>query len=127
ALDVVPLPAAEVARALAEQGLGEGDVPGLGLAEGTVDPIDIALPPQFFRLRRGPPLLAADQCGTDGEADDRRDEQGTNAYRRRLVPSPPARQPRRDRVAVGRDRLVGQPVLDLVGQGARRGVALFRL
>ena len=43
------------------------------------------------------------------------------------VPPAPARQAGRQRVAVGRHRLIGQPALDFPGQFQRRGVAISRL
>ena len=43
------------------------------------------------------------------------------------MPPPPAGQPDGDAVAVRRDRLVVQPALDVLGQGAGRRVAIRRV
>ena len=63
--------------------------------------------------------------------DDR--DHGDQQQRRRpghhpgLVPPGPPRQPLVPPLAIRRDRLVGQPVLEVLGQGARRGVSVLRL
>ena len=48
-------------------------------------------------------------------------------YHPGLVSPGPPRQPLVPSLAIRRDRLVGQPVLEVLGQGARRGVPVLRL
>ena len=70
-------------------------------------------------------LLLLDEDGINPERDERRDEQGRHRRHGRLVPLGPAGDPREERLAVDRDRLVGQPVLEVVGQVAGRAVAVL--
>ena len=145
-MGVGPLPAAEVGRVALQQLVGQGDVVVEVLAIGQVDPADrIAAAERLgllgglvrlgdgqhallFRqlpLLFGPVLLAADQDDPGGQRGDGREQQGGGAGHDRLVPAAPAGQPRRCRLAVGRDRLVGQPAVDLLGQRGGRGVSVF--
>ncbi len=64
---------------------------------------------------------AVDQVDRD-RRDDRHERQG----RRRgagpgAVPARPTGEPRGDRIVIGADRLVGQPVLDVIGQHRAEG------
>jgi hypothetical protein len=62
----------------------------------------------------------------DGPDQVRDEEQGQGGHPRR-VPPPPAGQVGPQRLAVGRDRLAGQPLFHVVGQVARGGVAVVRV
>ena len=72
-------------------------------------------------------LLEADQDGAQRQPHHRGQQQGHDARDGRLVPAHPAAQPGRRRLAVGGDRLVGHPPLDVVGQRPGRRVAVLGL
>ena len=60
--------------------------------------------------------LAVDQHGAHREADDRGRRQHRGAGGGRAVAAAPAGEADRERLAVDRDRLVGRPPLDVLGQ-----------
>ena len=75
------------------------------------------------QLAVGPGLDARDGPQPD-HAGHQRHRRGRH---RRPVPPRPPPHPARDRLAPGRDRLVGHPPLDVVGQRPARGVAVLGL
>jgi hypothetical protein len=116
----MPLQVAEVGRAAVEQALGQGDIAiVLDLAEGEADAMDVVLPPEGFCLFQGAGLLSADQDGADRQGGHSRNQEHPDPYGRGPVPPAPPRQPRGQRLPIQRDRLVGEPALEVVGQRAR--------
>ena len=147
-MGVGPLPGAEVRRAALEQSVGQRHVVVEVLAAGEIHPADrvakaelIGLLGRLDRLGErdhtllvgqaalllGSLLLAADQDDPRRQGDDRRQQQGCRAGDDRLVTTSPARQPGRGRLAIGGDRVVGEPSVDLVGQPGGRGVPVAGL
>ncbi len=114
---------------------GDPDTRGIalrvGLPEQVIDQEVVDRPrPRTGRLRDlalaidARPRLAQQERG-DRQHDHRRLEQTRPDGDAGAVLLRPADQPRRDRGAIDRDRLVGRPPLDLVGQGPTRRVAVL--
>ena len=93
---------------------------GLGALSLLGKPSLVSLPTPGRRLALSRRL---GQNGADCQGHDSRPQECTGPRHPRLMPPRPPRQPRTPALPVGRDRLVGQPPLDVVGQGTRRGVA----
>ena len=89
--------------------------------------MDIKLPLEGPRRFLDAEVGPTEEQRAEGQAEDRRDEEDPDGDREAPMPAPPAGQPDRDRIAMDRDRLVGQPVLDVAGQGAGRFVPVLGL
>jgi hypothetical protein len=101
---------------------------GAGLLTGLAG-LELGDPPLLIGqgpLARDPLVGPAQEHVAQRQADHGRHQEHAEPRGDGAVPPAPAGQPGRQRLAIHRGRLVGQPVLQVVGQGPRRGVPILR-
>ncbi len=87
---------------------------GVGGTSGTLSGVEVVhgFPPRGLRLA----LLVLEQDQADGQADDRADQEPGRGDNQSAMPPRPATGSPGPRLGVGRDRLVGEPPLEVLGQ-----------